>query len=531
MPPALTPSQIKTLMEDPLLALQVLAPNMDLPPHQRDVLVGMWKSTYSYNSSGRSTGKTANTGLFCLLWAAIHPGSQILLLGLKFQTPRLMMEFMERVLRDNPEMAKCVDLTSAGEFILHGASEWKMTFKNGSVIKAVPSDINKGGARVRGYRCNILVVDEIAAIPSDIVRTVFIPCCSITDAYGNQKIIKLTTGGYKPSLAWDDCVRHYRGMISGEMDPRTGKPLYYFANYCYKDVPQRFSHIIDHKAIQDMERSSPPDEVAREIYGHWTAYGNNFYNGAMLERNRLYAIEQAAAPEEFGEKGAVYVIGVDPAFQGSDHTSLAVLKRISRRKWAIVNSVSANFKKGYVEGNILLLLEYIERFDPVYIGLDRNGGNQLIHELKIYFKDNPDACPINMDAEPWERGKRICRQFVPTGTGQDNNTRLNIRLLRALDGNGKPELMIPGAESDDENTSVDALIQLDNLQTQLLSIQATPIESQPGLFRFTSTMRKDRYSALLYGWNCAEELVEGEEDFAGAMGHDTDADCIIAGSL
>jgi hypothetical protein len=504
-------------------------PNVDLPPHQRDILVGMWNATYSYNSSGRSTGKTAGQGIFNLLWCITHPGTQILLLGLKFATPRLQVEFMEKVLRENPEAAKCVDLTSAGDFVLHGASEWKLTCKNGSVCKAIPSDINKGGARVRGYRCNILVIDEVAAIPSDIVRTVFIPCCSITDKYGNQKIIQLTTGGYRPSLTWDSCQKHYKGMVTGEIDPRTNKPLYYFANYCYKDVPAAYSHIIDHKAISDMEKSSPADEVAREIYGHWTAYGNNYYNGAMLERNRLYAIEQGAVPEAVGVRGGIYVIGVDPAFRGSDHTALTVLKRIGPRKWVIVASVSLNFKKGWATENAKLVMEYIERFNPVYLGLDRNGGEQLLHELKIYYKDTPDICPIAMDSEPWEQGRLICRQFAPTGTGKDNNTRLNTRMLRALDGNGTPELMLPGA--DDEDTGVEAVIEMDKLQTQLLSIQASPIEAQPGLFRFSSTMKKDRYSALLYAWNAAEELVEGEYDFQGALGHDTDEDCIAAGAL
>lgn len=522
------PKLVQRMVEDPLVAARVLLPKVDLPPHQKDVLTGVWNSTYSYNSSGRSTGKTANMGVFSLLWAATHPGTQILVLGLKFQTPRLMFEFMERVLRENDEMAKCIDLTAAGDFVLHGASEWKMVFKNGSVIKAIPSDINKGGARVRGYRCNILIIDEIAAIPSEIVRTVFIPCCSITDKAGNQKIIKLTTGGFRPSLAWDDCRRHYKGMVDGEIDPRTGKPLYYFANYCYKDVPSRYSHIIDHKAISDMEASSPADEVSREIYGHWTECGGNYYGGGMLERNRLYAIEQEVAPEITGEKGGVYVVGVDPAFRGTDHTAIAVLKRLGPHRWAIVNSHSVNFKKGWAEENAKLLLDYYERFKPVYIALDRNGGEQLIHELKLYFRDMPEQCPISMDAEPWEPGLRICRQFVPTGTGRDNNTRLNTRLLRALDGNGTPELMLPGAIGEDGDFGL--LGDMDKLQTQLLSIVATPIESQPGLFKFSSTMKKDRYSALLYAWNCAEELVEGEEDFDGATGSE-DEDGWVAGRL
>lgn len=514
--------QLLSIKDDPFLAISLLMPGYSLPPHQEFMLKEMWRATYIYSSSGRSTGKTAFTGAFLLLWCATHPGTKVLLLGMKFTTPKMMMEYQETLLRKYPELAKCVELTSTGDCVLHGSDMWKMAFKNGSTIRAVPSDINKKGARVRGFRASILVIDEIAAIPSDIVRQVFMPCASITDAEGKRKVIKLTTGGYRPSLAWDDCKEHYKRAAQGD-------PLYAFFNFTYKDVPPEFDFIIDRDAVDNMIKNSPADEVAREIYGRWTAFGNNYFNGSMLERNRLIAVQSGARPESHAEQGGIYVIGVDPAFRGTDHTALAVLKRIAPRKWAVVDTVSINFKKGWAEENARLLLDYVERFDPVYIGLDRNGGEQLLRELTIYFRHDPDRCPIAMDAEPWEQGRRICRQFVPTSTGKDNNTRLNTRLLRALDGNGNPELLIPG--DIEAEGSVETLLEFDNLQTQLLCIQSDPITTQPGLFKFSSTMRKDRYSALLYAWNAAEELVENEEDFYGAQSNAVDADAVIAGSL
>ncbi len=509
-------AQIDLMQKDPTFALEVLMPGMDLPPHQVAMLRGIWDATYSYASCGRSTGKTALTGIFNLLWCATHPNTQVLTLGLKFKTGQLMFEFMERMLNKYKELAKCIELSYAGDFALHGSSEWKISFKNGSVIKTIPSDINKAGARVRGYRATILEIDEIAAIPSEIVRQVFMPCASITDDVGNRKVVKLTTGGYRPSPAWDDCQLHYREFAKGNKE-------YYFANYCYKDVPKKYRHIIDFDAIKNLEEGSTAEEIARELYGNWTEFGGNYYSAGMLERNRLQAIELSAYQEEVGDGVSTYVIGVDPAFSGSDDTSMAVLKRISKRKWVTVSSVAINFKGGWAENNARLLYDYILRFNPMYIGVDKNGGEQLLHELKGFYTYTPGLLPISMEAESFENGMRMVRVFVPSGSGKDSNTRLNTRLLRALDGNGTPELLIPGSVRNDQ----DDLTQLDKLTNQLINVQATPIESQTGLFKFSSTQKKDRFSSLLYAWNAAEELIEVDEEAYGhTVGSSYVGDCI-----
>lgn len=505
------------LQKDPMFALAVLMPGMDLPPHQIHMLRGFWEATYSYASCGRSTGKTALTGIFNLLWCATHAGTQVLTLGLKFKTGQLMFEFMERMLLKYNELAKCVELTYASDFALHGSSEWKITFKNGSVIKTIPSDINKAGARVRGYRASILEIDEIAAIPSEIVRQVFMPCASITDDAGFRKVIKLTTGGYRPSPAWDDCQLHYREYARGNKD-------YYFANFNYKDVPAKYRHIIDFDAIKNLEEGSTPEECAREIYGHWTEFGGNYYSAGMLERNRLRAIELECYQESVGDGVSTYVLGVDPAFSGSDETALTVLKRVAKRRWVVVASVAMNFRKGWAEENARLVYDYIQRFNPMYIGVDKNGGEQLLHELKNFYVYNLNATPISMEAEPYEQGMRMVRVFAPSSSGKDSNTRLNTRLLRALDGNGEPELLLPGSVKDESED----LTQMDTLMVQLINIQATAIESQTGLFKFSSTQKKDRFSSILYGWNAAEELIEiDEETYGSSNGNSYTDDCIV----
>lgn len=494
-------NDLLAVMNDPMLVLEILMPGFQLPPHQEVMLREFWEAEFCYSTSSRSTGKSALSGVAILLWCATHPGTKAGVLAQKFSSAKLVLEFIEQQIMKYPQLQKCIVPNKGGDYVLHGSDKWEIKFTNGSTLIALPSDLAKKGARVRGFRFNVLLIDESVTIPFPIVTAVFVPCCSIRDSQGHRKLMFTTTGGYKPSEHWDLCQRHY-------LEAKKGNKQYAFWNFTYLDVPPNFNYIVDHAALADLEEHSDPGTIARELYGLWTEAGSGYFTGAMLERNRMAAIDEEVYPETSAEPGCTYIIGVDPAFRGSDHTAIAVLKRLKTGKWGVVCSHSMNFRKGWAQENALLVVDLIERFQPAYIGFDRNGGDQILHELKHYFP-NPNDCPIDMEAEPWEPGKRICRMFSPTSTGRDNNTRLNSRLLRALDGNGEPTLLIPGS-SLDENSTQD-IKDMDHLQAQLISVAATPLETQPGLFKFSSSQRKDRYSALLYAFNAAEELVEGDD--------------------
>lgn len=504
-------SRILALQKDPLLAAKILCPKELIPPHQIVQLLGFWNAENSFSSSGRSTGKTHGSAFFSNLWCATHPNSKVLVLAQKFRSGQQVLEAMELIIRRNPELKKCVELNAQGSILTRGASEWFIRWRNGSICRTTASDLARKGARVRGLRCNILILDEFATLDIDVVEAVFLPCCSIRVG-GLRRVLMTTTGGYKPSGNWNYCKRIYKEF-------RAGNPEYFFCCFSYLDIPPEFDHIIDHKAIKEFIENADPDMVAREVFGKWTPRGNTFFPANLVEINRLRAMEQQVYAEHSSQKGAVYALGCDFAFTGMDDTAITVFKRLAEGKWAVVQSFAENTKKGWAEKNAEIVYQYYERFQPAFLGFDRAGGEQVVNKLKDYYKDRPDECPIPVDAEPWERGKRIIRVVVPSSTGKDNNTRLNTNLLRYLDGNGNPKLLIPGDTATDDYESLE---ELDELRLQLLSIQSTKIESQDGFFKFTSSMKKDRYSSLLYGINTIIEYIDPQENYDTAEGSEED---------
>lgn len=493
---------IKTLQKDPILAARLLAPKELIPPHQEVTLRGLFRAENSFNSSGRSTGKTHLMALFMALWSALHPETKGLVLAQKFRTGQQVLEAMELIIRRNSELKKCVELNSQGSILTRGQAEWTIHWKNGSITRTTASDISRGGMRVRGLRCNVLILDEFAVLPIEVVEEVFLPCASIR-VQGERRVILATTGGYKPSPNWDYCKRHYDEF-------KKGNPDYFFCNFSYKDIPAEYQHIIDHKAIEEFIKTADPDLVAREVFGRWTERGNVFIPARIIDVNRLRSIEQEIYPEFTGVGGSVYVAGCDFAFTGSDETAVTVLKRLEHRKWAAVYNYAANFKKGWAEENARLVFDVIERFNPAFIGMDRAGGEQVVNKLRDYYTDQED-CPVDVNTDMTQPGDRKVRIFVPTSTGKDNNTRLNANLLKYLDGNGDPKLFIPGSFPSDEG--IQAIEDLDELRFQLSQVQATPIQTADGFFKFTANGKKDRYSSLLYGINCAIEYFDENSEY------------------
>lgn len=104
-----------------------------------------------------------------------------------------------------------------------GANETFVAFKNGSKITAVPSTDN-----ARGYRANILIVDEFRLISKDIIDTVLIPFLNVnrTPPYlqnpkyehlaEENKEIYISSAWYRNHWIWDSFKSYLNGMIAGK---------------------------------------------------------------------------------------------------------------------------------------------------------------------------------------------------------------------------------------------------------------------------------------------------------------------------
>lgn len=105
-----------------------------------------------------------------------------------------------------------------------GANEAKVTFHNGSTIEAVVS-----GEQSRGYRANILIIDEFRLVPKEVQERIMVPFLNVNrqpaftkkpeyEGYPveENKEIYLSSAWFKADDAWDKFKSYVKAMLRGE---------------------------------------------------------------------------------------------------------------------------------------------------------------------------------------------------------------------------------------------------------------------------------------------------------------------------
>lgn len=143
-----------------------LLSGMKLYPDQIINLKGLLESDYSLCVWGRGLGKTSIAAVFALLLCIFKPGTNILIAGPTFRTARFIFNYIEKMVesKEAKMLMACMGAKSKrnDEFV------WRI---NGGSIVAIPLN----GEKIRGFRANVLIIDEFLLMPEDLVEKVLIP--------------------------------------------------------------------------------------------------------------------------------------------------------------------------------------------------------------------------------------------------------------------------------------------------------------------------------------------------------------------
>src|SRR5882724_3752919 len=152
-----------------------------LYPDQIINIKGLLESNYSMCVWGRGCGKSYIAAVFCLLQCIFFPGSMILIAGPTFRTARLIFNYIEKIC-ENPDaqlllQAMGVKSKRSDQFI------WRI---NGGEITAIPLN----GEKIRGFRANVLIIDEFLLMNKDMVEKVLIPYLVAPQDIRERQIIR-----------------------------------------------------------------------------------------------------------------------------------------------------------------------------------------------------------------------------------------------------------------------------------------------------------------------------------------------------
>lgn len=120
---------------------------------------------------GRQTGKSTTLAAKAIWFAFTNPNSNVLVVS---ATLRQSMLFFDKVL-------SYVYGSNLVKDSLRWSTRTRLQFKNNSMIIALPC--GRFGASLRGHTAKLIVLDEAAFIPEEVIANVVFPMISTTDGY------------------------------------------------------------------------------------------------------------------------------------------------------------------------------------------------------------------------------------------------------------------------------------------------------------------------------------------------------------
>ena len=164
---------IKFLYRNLGLTTELLS-GIQLYPDQIVIIKGLLNSNYSLNVWGRGIGKTWLASIYCFLQCIFFPNTSILVAGPTFRTSRFIFNHIEK-LADQPE---AVMLAQAFGHKIKRNDEFRWSINGGEIV-AIPLN----GEKIRGFRANVLVIDEFLLMGEEMVEKVLMPYLVATPAW------------------------------------------------------------------------------------------------------------------------------------------------------------------------------------------------------------------------------------------------------------------------------------------------------------------------------------------------------------
>ena len=139
--------------------------NIDILPFQNVILQELWVRKYPMLIATRGGSKTFLLALYSLMRALIMPNRRILVAGAAFRQSKFVHEYMETIWKNAPVFRDLIDQDSRPS---RSPDMCEFTV-NGSSIKCIPIGT---GEKIRGYRCQDLIVEEFSSHSREIFETV-----------------------------------------------------------------------------------------------------------------------------------------------------------------------------------------------------------------------------------------------------------------------------------------------------------------------------------------------------------------------
>lgn len=508
-------------------------------PFQQFLIYEIDKSEQSTIIATRGLGKSWILAVYACTRAVLYPKSNILVAAKRKKQAKLLItsKIMDDIYKKSEALRREI------KSLQNNNNEVRIEFHNGSIIEAVVSNDDS-----RGYRSNLLIIDEYRLLTQDVVDSVLVPFLNTPRQPGylskpeykgmqEENIeVYLSSGGYSSEWSYQRLKETFEGMIKGD-------------NMFSCSIP--FTTALEHglttknRIKKEMKKESTSVAgFATEYCGlYWKEFDGALFKSSIINPCRnldvmfyppsksdyLKYVNINEKPYKIPKcKNELRLIACDIAISGGskNDNSIYMCFRLIPNKYGLYDRhvcciESYNGKEQ--ESQAIRIKELFEDFDADYIIIDSNGAGSGVWsymQKKNYDKDRGKeyegyTC-FNDDNTV---DKELARTGIPVvysmkAYAQDNHEMI-ISLMNMLITQGiqLPLTSIDAKDMlfDKENVKredIQKRIKLEGElltpyeQTDILVMEMINIEHEirDGKYKIVNgRVRKDRVSALLYG--------------------------------
>ncbi len=393
----------KFLRENPSFTCELIS-GVTLFPFQHIAIKAMMETDYFLGIWSRGLSKSFTTGIFAAMDAILHQGIQIGIISKSFRQSRMIFNKIEDIAKSPKAgfLSQCITNISKNN------DQWVMEIGRSKIIALPLGD----GEKLRGFRFQRMIIDELLLMPEKIINEVILPFLSVVEnpterqeiydletkmieegklkeedrhEWPHNKIIGLSSASYKFEYLYK-MYQNYERLIRMQPEKRTVKKdeaddevdnaHRVIMHLSYDCAPKQ---LYDQKLLSQSKAVMSQAQFEREFGSVFTDDSSGYFKVSTMSACTIPDGEGQGV-EVTGEAKEEYMISFDPSWSesdGSDDFSMHVIKMIPKKQTGvIVHSYAMPGAK--LKQHIEYFAYLLEHFKPKVIVGDYNGGVQFL---------------------------------------------------------------------------------------------------------------------------------------------------------
>ena len=392
-----------------------LISGVKLAPYQEIHIKALLNRNFNLCVFGRGCGKSFIAAVFCFLQCVFEPNTKILIAGPTFRTARFIFNNLEKIV--NSKGAELLAQCFGAKTRRNDQFEWEI---NGGSIVAIPLN----GEKIRGFRANVLVLDEFLLLPEEIVKNVLMPFLvapqnikermeiresedklieeglmkeSERMVFENtSKMIALSSASY----TFENLYKIYNEWTERITDNEKGEATYFVSQLSYEALPEE---MIDKTIIEEAQAGgSSHSGFLREYCARFTDGSDSYFNAKKMEECTLKTGEKPHTLMK-GNPNKKYILGIDPNMSDSpnaDYFAMAIMEYDEEKQQGILVHTYAGL--GNLKNHVNYLHYIIKNFNIVFMILDNAGADTFLaacNESNIFKQEKIEIKTFDIDSD------------------------------------------------------------------------------------------------------------------------------------